>query len=125
MEVILSQSSKFKAQVRLNMAVKAFYESLSTENKAIFNSYRDAAHATAPGLEDIRHIAADINRNEGKPRGDRFKRVMEALQQFVAVGDVVIGSTQNMLAAGVWSVARLTAIVRSPLFFPMYGVLST
>lgn len=118
MEVILPQSSKLKAQVRLGMAIKAFYESLSKENQAIFNSYRDAAHATAPGLDDIRQIAADINRNSGKPRGDRFKRVMETLQQFVAVGDVVIGSTQNMLAAGAWSVARLTAIVRS-LYFSM------
>lgn len=84
---------------------------MDTENKAIFNSYRDAAHAAAPGLGDIRQIAAEIDLKSRKPCGDRFKRVLEALQQFVAVGDVIIGSTQNMLAAGVWSVARLTVIV--------------
>ncbi|KAK7697320.1 hypothetical protein SLS64_013668 [Diaporthe eres] len=111
MEVILSQSSKLKAQVRLGRAINAFYESLDTENKAIFNSYRDAAHAAAPGLGDIRQIAAEIDLKARRPCGDRFKRLLEALQQFVAVGDVIIGSTQNMLAAGVWSVARLTVIV--------------
>lgn len=116
MEVILSQSSKLKAQVRLGRAINAFYESLDAENKAIFNSYRDAAHAAAPGLGDIRQIAAEIDRKARKPCGDRFKRLLEALQQFVAVGDVIVGSTQNMLAAGVWSVARLTIIVCSPYY---------
>ena len=114
MEVILSQSSKLKAQVRLGRAISVFYESLDAENKAIFNSYRDAAHTAAPGLGDIRQIAAEVDRKARKPCGDRFKRVLEALQQFVAVGDVIIGSTQNMLAAGVWSVARLTVIVCFP-----------
>lgn len=114
MEVILSQSSKLKAQVRLGRAISAFYESLDAENKAVFNSYRDAAHTAAPGLGDIRQMAAEIDRKSRKPCGDRFKRVLEALQQFVAVGDVIIGSTQNMLAAGVWSVARLTVVVCFP-----------
>jgi ankyrin repeat domain-containing protein 50 len=111
MSLIPAQVSKLKPQIRLSRAISAFYESLDTENKATFDSYRDAARATAPGLDDIRQIAAQIDRKGRKPRGDRFKCVLEALQQFVAVGDVVIGSTQNMLAAGVWSVARLTAIV--------------
>lgn len=113
MEVILSQSSKLKAQVRLGRAISTFYESLDTEHKAIFTSYRDAAHNTAPVLGDIRQIAAEIDRKARKPCGDRFKRVLESLQQFVAVGDVIIGSTQNLLAAGVWSVARLTVVVCS------------
>lgn len=110
----MAQASKLKAQVRLGRAISAFYESLDTENKAIFDSYRDVAHAKAPGLGDIRLILAEINRKAGKPCGDRFKRVLEALQQFLAVGDVLIGSTQNVLAAGVWSVARLTVIVCFP-----------
>lgn len=111
MEIIPSQVSKLKVQIRLSRAINEFYESLDRDNKAIFDSYRDAARAAPPGPDVIRQIAAEIDRKGRKPRGDRFKRVLEALQQFVAVGDVVIGSTQNMLAAGVWSVARLTAIV--------------
>lgn len=111
MELIPSQASKLKVSIRLKRAINAFYESLDTNNKAIFDSYRDAARAAPPSLDDIRQIAAEIDRKGRKPRGDRFKRVLEALQQFVAVGDVVIGSTQNMLVAGVWSVARLTAVV--------------
>lgn len=111
MQVILSQPSKLKAQVRLGRAISEFYESLDTENKALFNSYKDAARTAAPVLGDIQQVAAEIDRKARKPCGDRFKRVLEALQQFVAVGDVVIGSTQNMLAAGAWSVARLTVIV--------------
>lgn len=111
MDLIVAQASKLKAQVRLGRAVSAFYESLDTENKAVFDSYRDAAHSEAPGLGDIRLIVAEIDRKARKPCGDRFKRVFEALQQFLAVGDVLIGSTQNFLAAGVWSVARLTVIV--------------
>lgn len=111
MEVILSQSSKLKAHIRLGRAINSFNESLDTENKAIFSQYRDAAHSVPPGLGEIRQIAAEIDQKARKPCGDRFKRVLEALQQFAAVGDVVIGSTQNILAAGVWSVARLTIIV--------------
>lgn len=111
MEVIQSKHAELKAHIRLGLAITKFYESLDTENKAIFNSYKDAARSRKLSLSDIQQIVAEIDRNARKPCGDRFKRVLEALQQFVAVGDVVIGSTQNMLAASAWSVARLTVIV--------------
>lgn len=114
MEVILSQSSKLKAQVRLSRAISVFCESLGTENKAIFNSYRDAAYTLALMLGNIWQIAAEIDQKACKPYGNCFKHVLEALQKFVAISNIIVGSTQNMLAAGVWLVARLTVIMYFP-----------
>lgn len=114
MEVILSQLSKLKVQVCLSRAISVFYESLGTENKAIFNSYRDAAYTLVPSLGNIWQIVAEIDRKACKLCGDWFKRVLEALQKFVTIVDVIVRSTQNMLAAGVWLVARLMVIMCFP-----------
>jgi hypothetical protein len=45
--------------------------------------------------------------------------VLQSVQQFAALGDVVIGGPQNLIACGVWAAARLALHVRQwPLFLP-------
>lgn len=111
MDVIKAQPSKIKAQIRLRMAIEKFEKSLSAENRALLDNYKNSAHKKEPDLNDVRRIIADIDRRAGRPCGGRFRKVLEALQQFAALGDLAVGATQNTLAAGAWSVARLTFTV--------------
>lgn len=48
-----------------------------------------------------RHIAAEIDRKARMHCSDRVNCVLKTCQQFVAVGDVVVRSTQNIPVAGV------------------------
>jgi hypothetical protein len=43
--------------------------------------------------------------------GPRFTNVLEAVQQFAAVGEVVVGESQNLVACGVWMLVRISLLV--------------
>jgi ankyrin repeat domain-containing protein 50 len=51
----------------------------------------------------------------GRCFGPRLTNVLQAVQQFAALGDIIVGGSQNMIACGVWSLIRLTLLV-SPLY---------
>ncbi|PNP76521.1 hypothetical protein FNYG_09940 [Fusarium nygamai] len=43
--------------------------------------------------------------------GPRLTNMLQAIQQFAALGDIVVGGSQNLIACGVWSAARMTVHV--------------
>ena len=45
--------------------------------------------------------------------GPRFTNILEAVQRFAALGDVVGGGSQNIAACGVWALVRITVLVSS------------
>ena len=47
--------------------------------------------------------------------GPRLTYVLQAVQQFASIGDIIIGGSQNLIACGVWSLVRMTLLVRSTL----------
>ncbi|KAK4451255.1 ankyrin repeat-containing domain protein [Podospora aff. communis PSN243] len=46
----------------------------------------------------------------GRCFGPRFTNVLQSVQQFAALGDVIIGGSQNIVACGVWSLVRMTLL---------------
>lgn len=59
-------------------------------------------------------LTAEINRESGirgRCFGPRLTSILQTVQQFAALGDVVVGGTQNLLACGVWSLVRMTFLV--------------
>lgn len=42
--------------------------------------------------------------------GTRLVNFLKIVQQFAAVGDVLIGSSQSLIACGVWTAVRLTLV---------------
>ncbi|KXH50938.1 hypothetical protein CSAL01_04803 [Colletotrichum salicis] len=40
--------------------------------------------------------------------GPRLTNLLQAVQQFAALGDVVVGGSQNLVACGVWAAVRMT-----------------
>jgi hypothetical protein len=59
-------------------------------------------------------ITAEIDVSQkagGRCFGPRFTKFLHGVQQFAALGDVVVGSSQNVVACGVWSVVRMCLLV--------------
>jgi len=43
--------------------------------------------------------------------GPRLTNFLQAVQQFAALGDIVVGGSQNIIACGVWSLVRTSLLV--------------
>ncbi|KAH7183897.1 hypothetical protein BKA60DRAFT_670559 [Fusarium oxysporum] len=98
-----------KPEIRLAQAIKQFEMDLSDEQKAAFHSNKRQSCHSPPNIHDVMRLTAEIDRrvagNVGGGRcfGTRLVNVLEAVQQFAALGDIVVGGSQNMIACGVWS----------------------
>ena len=120
MSTALATASRLKPEVRLAQAISQFEADLSSEQKAAFRIYRSQSQETAPDGSDVMWLTAEIDRRAsaraGGPGGSRcfgprLTNMIQAAQQFAALGDVIIGGSQNLIACGVWSLVRLTLLV--------------
>ncbi|OIW23631.1 hypothetical protein CONLIGDRAFT_585685, partial [Coniochaeta ligniaria NRRL 30616] len=116
MSVVLSSASRLKAEVRLGQAISEFEKDLSAEQKAALCRTRDSSTKIPPDYHDVMRLTEEIDRNASrmlKSRrcfGTRFTNILHAVQQFAALGDVVVGGSQNFIACGVWSLVRMTLL---------------
>ncbi|CAG8889009.1 unnamed protein product [Penicillium nalgiovense] len=107
----LSSAPRLKPDVRLAQAVSQFEAELSNEQKASFRAWRTKSIESPPGIQDVMQLTAEIDRVSEKRRrclGPRLMNVLQATQQFAALGDIIVGGSQNLLACGVWSVVRIS-----------------
>lgn len=109
--------------IRLAQAVSQFEASLSTQEKRNFQSLRSRTQLVTPGVQDVMTLTAEINRHASTARGTRcvgprFMNILMATQQFVTIGDVIIGGSQNLVACGVWCVVRTSLVVSCLVPFP-------
>jgi len=106
MDAIIS-ASPFKPGIRLAQAVSEFEADLSTEQKALFRSYRSQSSRSPPDTRDVMRLTAEIDlRSAGKVGGGRcfgprMTNVLAAVQQFASLGDIIVGGSQNLIACGV------------------------
>lgn len=119
MSFALSKAAPLKAEIRLAQAVSQFEADLSSDQKADFRSERSKACRAPPSAQDVMYLTAKIDRETsrngsgvGRCFGPRFTNILQAVQQFAALGDVIIGGSQNIIASGVWSLVRMTLLVR-------------
>ncbi|KAF2008618.1 hypothetical protein BU24DRAFT_360102, partial [Aaosphaeria arxii CBS 175.79] len=109
------QASALKPDIRLAQAVSEFQADLSSEEKAKFQSQRSQFAAASPVLDDVMRVTAEVNRQTsrklgGQCFGTRFTNFMHLVQQFAAIGDVVVGGSQNLIACGVWALVRMSIL---------------
>jgi hypothetical protein len=117
MSSALVHAGRLKPDVRLAQAISHFVADLSAEQKQVFNSYREQACSSAPSISDVMRLTAEIDRSTsgrgGRCFGPRLTNILQSIQQYAAIGDVIVGGSQNLIACGVWSLARLTIQVSS------------
>jgi hypothetical protein len=112
MAFALATASRLKPEVRLGQAISEFVADLSDEQKARFNARRSQALASPPSIQDVRSLTAEIDRvSGGRCLGPRLIKLLETVQRFAAIGDIMVGGSQNIIACGVWSLVRLSLLV--------------
>lgn len=118
MALVLSKAGSLKPEVELGKAVSDFEELLSSVDKLAFQAQRESTSRLPPKIQDVMNLTAQIDqkvRKEGggshRCFGPRFTGFLEAVQQYAAVGDVLVGASQNLLACGVWALVRMTLLV--------------
>ena len=117
MSVLLANVSRLKPEIRLAQAVSQFEADLSSEQKTTFRTYRFQSCNSPPDPKDVMQLTAEIDRQAsgkvGSRRcfGPRLINFLQAVQQYAALGDIVVGGTQNIIACGVWSLVRMSLLV--------------
>ena len=123
MAMVVSTASRLKPEIRLAEAISLFEASLTSTQKADFRNSRAQSLKCAPDSTDVMRLTADVDRRVTKGKrcfGPRFTSFLSSVQQFAALGDVVVGGSQNIIACGVWSLVRMSILVRSHLdVFPV------
>jgi hypothetical protein len=116
MSSALVKASPLKAEIRLAQAVSEFEAELSNEQKATFRTLKSHSLSATPSPSDVMRLTAEVDRRiskkfDGRCFGPRFTNFLQGVQQFAALGDVVVGCSQNLIACGVWSLVRMSFLV--------------
>lgn len=111
MSKALARAPRFSPHDRLDQAVSEFEASLSGEQRLTFNKGK-----SPPTPSDVMKLSeeVDIHMSQkfgGRCFGPRFTNFFQGVQQFAALGDILIGGSQNMIACGVWSLVRMALLV--------------
>ena len=109
------------ADVRLAEAVSLFEKDLTMEQKAEFRALRLDAEHKGPVEADVYRFTARFNRSllthrsdDTRAYGTRLTNILQAVQQYTALGDNMIGLTANPIARAVWTTVRFSLQVCLP-----------
>jgi hypothetical protein len=120
MSLALSRIGRLKPEVELGKAVSDFESILSVEERTGFQIIKGQTLSCPPSIRDVMALTAEIDQKarsqNGGPYsyrcfGPRFTKVVEAVQQYASIGDVIIGGSQNLIACGVWAAVRVSLLV--------------
>ena len=113
----MAAAGPLKPDVRLAQAISLFEADLPPDGKVAFQEQRLRSSQSRPTSQDVLWLTAKIDSEiiAGKRCfGTRFTNILHAVQKFASIGDVFIGGSQNLIAAGVWSVVRMSILVGPP-----------
>ncbi|KAH7371516.1 hypothetical protein BKA66DRAFT_572757 [Pyrenochaeta sp. MPI-SDFR-AT-0127] len=115
MSDVVTNASRLKPEIRLAQAVSQFEADLSDKQKTTFRTLKSQSRNSPPDPSDVMRLTAEIDRQilrkaGGRCFGPRFTNFLQGVQQFAALGDVVVGGSQNIVACGVWSLVRMSLL---------------
>lgn len=106
-----------KPEIRLAQALSEFEAFLPPNEKARLRASNSQFRSNPPRTDDVMRFTAEVDvqakRRLGSGRcfGPRFTYILQTVQQFAALGDILVGGSQNLIVCGVWSVIRMTILV--------------
>ncbi|KAL2834784.1 ankyrin repeat-containing domain protein [Aspergillus pseudoustus] len=109
MATALEKAGRLKPEIRLGQAISEFQADLSSIEK----SHQQKATQSPPEIRDVMRLTAELSQftgTQGRCFGPRLTNILQAVQQFAALGDIIVGGSQNILACGVWSLLRFTML---------------
>ncbi|KAJ5691166.1 hypothetical protein N7488_011901 [Penicillium malachiteum] len=118
MSQTIATASRLKPEIRLAQALSVFESNLPNEQKNSFHNEKVQACQKPPTSQDVLRLIAQIDQlalaSKRRCFGARMMNVLEAVQQFAALGDIVVGGSQNMIACGIWTAVRSSLLVSTP-----------
>ena len=116
MSVAVVNASQLKSEIRLAQAISQFQADLSDKEKDALRTQSSQLQSSAPDQGDVMRLTAEIDKPSrivaGKRCfGPRLTNFLHAVQQFAALGDVVVGGSQNLIACTVWMLVRMSLLV--------------
>jgi hypothetical protein len=119
MDLVLSSLGSLKVESRLQRSLDAFIRDLSPQQRSEFLQDRQIFRDRYPDENDVFVFISKLNgkRVSQKQRsyGPRFLNIILVVQQFTAMGDILVGGSQNMIASAVWSTVRSALLVGAPI----------
>lgn len=115
----LSDIGKLSPQVRLAQAISEF-GALFADDAAKHAQFKNLRNRSPPTAGEIVRLTEEVNSDGSrrhkswKPFATRLVLVLERVQQFAPIGDVLTGGAQSMLASGVWASVRMALEVSYP-----------
>jgi hypothetical protein len=112
----LAHASRLKPEIRLAQAVSLYEADLPADQKARFRAEKSRLRDSPPDIGDVMRLTAEIDQVASRKRrclGPRMINVLQSVQQFAALGDIIIGGSQNLIACGVWTLVRTSLLVSS------------
>ncbi|KAF2670549.1 hypothetical protein BT63DRAFT_356449, partial [Microthyrium microscopicum] len=122
MSSIIKASKEADPETRLHKAIKDFETALTKSQKKDLHAF---TQTYPPSEKDVMTLTAIIDEDfsakihRGSSYGPRLTAFLNTVQQFAAIGDIIIGGSQNLIACGVWSIVRFSimALVSTNSFF--------
>jgi hypothetical protein len=116
MSTAVAKASRLKPEIRLAQAVSQFEADLSVSEKRTLQAQKSLLQSSPPDQNDVMRLTSEIDKTSGivagrRCFGPRLMNFLQAVQQFAALGDVVIGGSQNLVACGVWMLIRMSLLV--------------
>ena len=116
MSGLLARVSRLKPEIRLAQAVSQFEADLSSEQKVAFRNYKTQLQSSPPDQSDVMRLTSEIDKISGIAAGrrcfsPRLTNFLYAVQQFAALGDLIVGGSQNIVACSVWTLVRTSLLV--------------
>lgn len=114
MALALASAAQLKSDIQLAQVVSGFEADLSTKQKPIFREDKSSVLTSLPKMQDVMRLTAEFDRASakgGRCFGPRLVNMAQAVQQFTALGDIIVGGSQNLVACGIWTVFRMSMLV--------------
>lgn len=115
MSQAVAAPTRLKPEIRLAQAISMFEADLPDNQKLSFQNDKAQARRTPPNPQDVLRLTAEIDQMASLSKrrcfGTRMMNIFESVQQFAALGDIIIGGSQNLIACGVWTVVRSSLLV--------------
>ena len=111
MSTAVSKAGKLKPEIRLAQALSEYCACLGEARAREFKSLRTTS---PPTPQDVITLTEEINRDGSRkhrawrPYATRTAMFLDKVQTLSRIGDFLVGSSQNLMASGIWAAVKIT-----------------
>jgi ankyrin repeat domain-containing protein 50 len=115
MALAVRGTATLKPEIRLAQALSEYEAILPDSEKAEMRKLRAGRPPDVSAVMEMTAAIDRTNRHRTSRRcfGPRLTNVLESVQQFSTIVDVIIGGSQNLIASAIWGTVKMTLQITS------------